>query len=71
MSGQCASVEGNLTAVENLTMIADLHRLVCKKARRRAHGLVSLFGLLEAAPWGALFRPLTDAYGAKSFVTIG
>ncbi|MCS3442191.1 ATP-binding cassette domain-containing protein [Microbacterium phyllosphaerae] len=48
-SGQYAAVDENLTAFENLSMIADLYHLGHTRARSRSHELIERFDLTDAA----------------------
>ncbi|HLP23651.1 MAG TPA: ATP-binding cassette domain-containing protein [Microbacteriaceae bacterium] len=49
VSGQYAAVDENLTGFENLEMVGRLYHLGAKAARARAHELIELFDLVEAA----------------------
>jgi ABC-2 type transport system ATP-binding protein len=49
VTGQFAAVDNLLTGEENLILMADLHRLGRREARRRAAELLERFDLVEAA----------------------
>src|SRR5262245_3010219 len=49
VTGQFSAVDGLLTGVENLVMMADLHHLGRAEGRRRAAELLARFELVEAA----------------------
>ena len=49
LSGQNASVDENLTGIENLIMLGRLFRLPKKEAITRAHDLLERFNLTDAA----------------------
>ncbi len=49
VTGQFSSVDNLLTGRENLIMMADLHRLGRREARRRADELLEQFDLVDAA----------------------
>ncbi|WP_433547516.1 ATP-binding cassette domain-containing protein [Streptomyces sp. CA-294286] len=49
LSGQYASVDDDLTAYENLRMMARLHHLGVRGSRARAHELLERFSLTKAA----------------------
>jgi len=49
VTGQFAAVDGLLTGRENLILMADLHHLGRREARRRADELLEQFDLTEAA----------------------
>lgn len=49
VTGQYASVDENLTAIENLWLFGKLHGLRSAEARRRADDLLARFGLSDAA----------------------
>jgi ABC-2 type transport system ATP-binding protein len=58
LAGQSTSVDGRLTATQNLTMLGRLHRLGRKDAKARARSLIDRFGLSEDAD-----RPLKTYSG--------
>jgi ABC-2 type transport system ATP-binding protein len=49
LAGQSVTMDGYLTGLQNLTMIARLYRLARKDARRRGQELIEQFDLAEAA----------------------
>ena len=49
VTGQFSSVDNLLTGTENLMLIADLHHLDHRSARRRVAGLLDRFDLADAA----------------------
>ncbi|MET4004248.1 ABC-2 type transport system ATP-binding protein [Arthrobacter sp. UYCu511] len=49
VSGQYAAVDENLTGFENLDMVGRLYHLGAKASRQRAHELIELFDLSDAA----------------------
>ncbi len=49
VTGQFSAVDGLLTGRENLTLMADLHHLGRREARRRGEELLGRFGLGDAA----------------------
>lgn len=49
VSGQYAAVDENLTGFENLDMVGRLYHMGAKAAKARAHELIELFDLVEAA----------------------
>jgi ABC-2 type transport system ATP-binding protein len=49
VTGQFSAVDGLLTGLENLLLMADLHHLDRQEGRRRAHDLLDKFDLADAA----------------------
>ena len=58
VAGQSAAVDEHLTAVENLDMIARLHRMSSQDSKRKGRELIELFNLQEA-----MDRPLKTYSG--------
>jgi uncharacterized protein (TIGR00159 family) len=66
LTGQFAAVDGLLTGMENLTLMADLQHLGRVEGRRRAHELLESVGLLDKAGEVSGFRAYPSGKSLRS-----